>query len=84
MNTPDHTMSNETISNFLESEGLPEPEVVSIGQALEIICNSTYDVMDAIDVMWWEEAMLYITDQLGVTYDADNEQWVTADEGHPV
>tara|TARA_R100001086_G_C11629298_1_gene201152 strand:+ start:281 stop:454 length:174 start_codon:yes stop_codon:yes gene_type:complete len=32
----------------------------------------------------WERAMAYIVNQLGVVFDAETEQWVTADEGHPV
>tara|TARA_A100000172_G_scaffold69793_1_gene49993 strand:+ start:2757 stop:2942 length:186 start_codon:yes stop_codon:yes gene_type:complete len=32
----------------------------------------------------WGEAIEHITDQLGVVFDGATEQWVTADEGHPV
>ena len=32
----------------------------------------------------WGEAMEHITNQLGVVFDGETEQWVTADEGHPV
>ena len=31
-----------------------------------------------------EDAMTTILDVLNVVYDKETEQWVTADEGHPV
>ena len=32
----------------------------------------------------WREAMSHIVNQLGVVFDEETQQWVTANEGHPV
>ena len=69
MKAPDHTESNKIISKFVKP--------MTLGQALDDLFNHMY-------VNDMDEAMTTILDVLNVVYDKDTEQWVTADEGHPV
>jgi len=69
MKAPDHTASNETISKFVKP--------MTLGDAIDYLYFNVY--FNDID-----EAMTTILDALNVVYDEDTEQWVTADEGHPV
>lgn len=69
MKAPDHTASNEIISNFVKP--------MTLGQALDDLFTHMY-------VNDMEDAMTTILDVLNVVYDSETEQWVTADEGHPV
>ena len=57
-----------------------KPECWSCGH--DLIWGGDHDDEDA-DTQWGE-AMEHITNQLGVVFDGETEQWVTADEGHPV
>jgi len=68
MKAPDHTASNEIISKFVKP--------MTLGQALD-------DLSPHISIMHhesWDTIVRY----LNVVFDEDTEQWVTADEGHPV
>jgi hypothetical protein len=70
MKTPDHTASNEIISKFVKPKG------ITLGQALD-------DLAPHILIKHhesWDTVLRY----LNVVFDKDTEQWVTADEGHPV
>ena len=69
MKAPDHTASNEIISKFVKP--------MTLGEALDYLFFNVY--FNDID-----EAMTTILDVLNVVYDSETEQWVTADEGHPV
>ncbi len=60
---------------------------MTTSEALKIMIDSTdYKQFDddADAFMYWEMAILHITNKLGVHFDKDTEQWVTDDEGHPV
>lgn len=78
MKAPDHTASNEIISEFLVSKKM------TISKALQTIFECADYDQDENVAREWERAMAYIVNQLGVVFDEDTEQWVTADEGHPV
>lgn len=49
---------------------------MTLGQALDHLMIVYFNDTD--------ETMTTILDALNVIYDKDTEQWVTADEGHPV
>jgi len=73
-----HSAANEIISEFLGSKNM------TISKALETIYECADYDQDENVARDWERAMSYIAYQLGVVFDEDTEQWVTADEGHPV
>jgi hypothetical protein len=63
---------------------------MTTNEALQILfddSNTYYDFCDDADkrrALVWARAWNHITDKLGVVFDEDTEQWVTADEGNPV
>ena len=57
---------------------------MTISKALETIYECADYDQDENVARDWKRAMSYIAYQLGVVFDEDTEQWVTADEGHPV
>jgi hypothetical protein len=57
---------------------------MTTSKALDIIFEYADYNKDYHTLTQWREAMSHIVNQLGVVFDEDTEQWVTADEGHPV
>ena len=56
---------------------------MTTNKALQTIFEWADLVQDENVAREWERAMAYIVNQLGVVFDGETEQWVTADEGHP-
>ena len=62
---------------------------MTTNEALQILFDESstyYDFCDDADrhrALEWAGAWNHITNQLGVVFDKETEQWVTADEGHP-
>lgn len=73
----DHSASNVTIGNFLKAE-----RSITLGQALNTLHENMYIEQVYVDEI--QEAMDKILQTLNVVFDPETEQWVTADEGHPV
>ena len=57
---------------------------MTTNEALQNITDLTdFDQLDDDSWKEFESSIKHIANQLGVIFDKDTEQWVTADEGHP-
>ena len=57
---------------------------MTTSKALDIIFEYADYNKDQNAFIQWREAMSHIVNQLGVVFDEETQQWVTANEGHPV